>query len=227
MVLPTFMSKKSPKSNPSQDKMKKSVTAAQDLHDKAEELSPKEGESLNQPDLSAQVNRDTDEETLSMVEAARSEAKAMQERYLRAAADFENFRKRAAREKQELAQFAAARLIEELLPILDHFQIGIEAAEKQPESSSVTQGFKMVYDQLQALLSEQGLQPLNPLGDPFDPNKHECVAHQPSPEASEGIVTAVTRIGYCLHERLLRPASVVVSSGPSTEKEASPEDSII
>ena len=195
-------------------------TAAPELPKNATHSEKKEP---SQPDPTSQGKDDTIDPRIAL-EAAQTQAKNMEERYLRAMADLENLRKRTTREKQELSQFAAARIIEAILPILDSFEIGIQAAEKEPQAHSITQGFKMVYEQLNNLLSDNDLQTLNPLGAPFDPNRHECVAHQPSTDASEGTVTAVTRIGYSLHERLLRPASVVVSSGPASKKEATPSD---
>lgn len=157
---------------------------------------------------------------LSELEKAQAEAAEMKTRYLRSVADLENYRKRIAREKQEIIRSAAANVVEALLPVLDNMKLGLQAAENHPEAKDVTIGFKMVDDQLKRSLSEQGLEELMPDGDTFDPNLHECIAHQPSEEVEEDKVIQTVRAGYRLNERLIRAASVIVSSGPAkTETE--------
>ena len=146
-------------------------------------------------------------------DAARAEREEMKGRYLRSVADLENFRRRMARDKQDIIRGAAAGVIEELLPVLDNLAIGLEAAEKHPEAREVSKGFAMVHEQLKQVLAAQGLEELRPDGEAFDPNFHECVSHQPSAEVDEGLVIITVRAGYRLHERLVRAASVIVSSG--------------
>lgn len=146
--------------------------------------------------------------------AAREEARRNYEKYLRAVADWENYRRRMTREKDELRQYAVGSFIEELLPVLDNLELGLQTAANHPEAAAVMEGFRMVADQINRLMGERGLATVNPVGEPFDPHQHESVACQPDPEKPEGVVTNVVRPGYFLNGRLLRPASVVVSSGP-------------
>jgi molecular chaperone GrpE len=147
--------------------------------------------------------------------AARAEAAAGQDRYLRAVADLENFRKRTLREKDELRQFAAANVVEDLIPIIDNLGLGLAAAKQQGgDGKSIADGVAMVLEQFKGALARHGLKEINPLGQTFDPNQHDCIAHQPA-DAPEEKVIQVTRLGYSLNGRLLRPASVVVSSGPA------------
>lgn len=160
---------------------------------------------------------DHKEPALSELEEAQAEAAEMKTRYLRAVADMENYRKRMTREKQDTIRGAAADVVESLLPVLDNMKLGLQAAENHPEAKDVTYGFKMVDDQLKKSLSEQGLEELIPDGDTFDPNLHECVAHQPSNEVNEDIVIQTVRAGYRLNERLIRAATVIVSSGQIKE----------
>lgn len=155
---------------------------------------------------------------LSDLEKAQNEAAEMKIRYLRAVADLENYRKRIAREKQDIIRNAAANVVESLLPVLDNMKLGLQAAENHPEAKDVTYGFKMVDDQLKKSLSDQGLQELLPNGEIFDPNLHECIAHQPSDEVAEDHVIQTVRAGYRLNDRLIRAASVIVSSGPANEE---------
>ncbi len=158
------------------------------------------------------------EPELSPLEKAQAEAAEMKLRYLRSVADLENYRKRIGREKQDIIRSAAAGVIEALLPVLDNMKLGLQAAENHPEAKDVTVGFKMVDDQLKKTLSEQGLEELVPDGQPFDPNLHECIAHQPSEEVPEDQVIQTVRAGYRLNERLIRAANVIVSSGPAKEE---------
>lgn len=155
----------------------------------------------------------TTEPELSELEKAQNEAKEMKVRYLRAVADLENYRKRITREKQDIIRSAAGCVVESLLPVLDNMKLGLKSAGNHPEAKEVTSGFKMVDDQLKKSLSEQGLEELLPNGETFDPNLHECISHQPSSEVAEDHIIETVRAGYRLNERLLRAASVIVSSG--------------
>jgi len=148
-------------------------------------------------------------------EAKRAAAKN-HDHYVRAMADLENFRRRVVREKDELRQFAAGRVLEDLLPVLDNLALGLSAA-KAPNADlkTLVGGIEMVLGQLKSALTNHGLKEINPVGEKFDPNQHESIASQPSKEVAEGSVLQVVRIGYGLNGRLLRPASVVLSSGPA------------
>lgn len=148
--------------------------------------------------------------------AAKAEAASHYDRYMRAAADQENFRKRVTREKDELRQYAAARVLEDLLPVIDNLGLGLAAA-KQPNADlkSLTGGVEMVLTQLKTALAGHGLTEINPVGQKFDAHQHEAISQIPSADVPEGNVVTVVRTGYSLNGRLLRPASVVVSSGPA------------
>jgi molecular chaperone GrpE len=132
---------------------------------------------------------------------------------LRSQADFENYKKRSAREKEEAIKYANSSLLEKLIAIVDNFELGLEAARAEGEKSPVFSGMSMVLKQLMDFLADNGLQPIDATGQKFDPNLHEAIAHEPSDEFPEGIVVRQTRRGYKMKDRLLRPSSVVVSSG--------------
>ncbi len=138
------------------------------------------------------------------------------ERLLRTTADLENFKKRAARERQEAIRFANASLLEKLVPALDNFDMALAAANNaEPHSlESLKTGITMIYQQLKAALLDAGLEEIDATNQPFDPNLHEAVSHQDSAELPEGQVLQQLRKGYKLRERLLRPASVVVARKP-------------
>jgi len=146
--------------------------------------------------------------------AARKDASDHYERYLRAVADLDNVRKRSVREKDELRQFAASRVLEDLIPVLDNLSLGLAAAKApNAELKTLTGGVEMVVVQAKTALAQHGLKEINPVGQPFDPNLHESISIQPSTEVAEGSVSTVVRTGYSLNGRLLRPASVVLSGG--------------
>lgn len=134
---------------------------------------------------------------------------------LRSRADFENYKKRAAREKEEGIKYANTSLLERLLPIIDNFDLGLSAARGEGEESPIFAGMNMVLKQLTDFLADSGVQLIDAEGEKFDPNLHEAIAREPSSEAPEGVVLRQTRRGYRLKDRLLRPSSVVVSSGPA------------
>jgi molecular chaperone GrpE len=133
---------------------------------------------------------------------------------LRSQADFENYKKRSAREKEEAIKYANSSLLERLVSIIDNFELGLAAAKGQGEQSPIYSGMVLVQKQLNDLLAENGLQPIEAEGRKFDPNVHEAIAHEPSDQVPEGIVLRQARRGYRFKDRLLRPAKVVVSSGP-------------
>jgi molecular chaperone GrpE len=134
---------------------------------------------------------------------------------LRSQADFENYKKRCAREKEDAIKYANASLLERLVAIVDNFKLGLEAARGESEQSPIYSGMTLVLKQLNDFLAENGLQAIEAEGKKFDPNLHEAIAHEPSEQFPEGTVIRQTRRGYRFKDRLLRPSSVVVSSGPA------------
>jgi molecular chaperone GrpE len=151
---------------------------------------------------------------------AKQEAAANYDRYTRAVADMENFRKRTLREKEELRQYAASGVMEDVIPILDNLTLGLAAAKQQTEVKGLVDGVNLVLEQFKTTLGRHGLKEITPAGQRFDPHFHECISHQPSGEIAEEHVMQVVRPGYTLNGRLLRPASVIVSSGPAQEAKA-------
>ena len=140
------------------------------------------------------------------------------DRLLRTAADLENFKKRAARERIEAAQSAGATLLQKLLPVLDHFEMAQAAAQNAevPRGGieSLQAGIAMIQQQLKGILAESGLEEIDASGNPFDPTLHEAVSQQESADVPEGQVLQQIRKGYKLRDRLLRPATVIVARKP-------------
>lgn len=142
-------------------------------------------------------------------ERLEAEAAKWKELSLRTAAEMDNLRKRTAREREEAIRYANQRLLEELLPVIDNFEMGMMAAA-QDTSSMIYIGMDMVRKQLNEFLSAQGVEEIPATG-PFDPNLHDAVSQEPS-DQPEGEIIRISRKGYKLRDRLLRPASVVVAS---------------
>ena len=135
---------------------------------------------------------------------------------LRSQADFENFRKRAAREREEAVRYANFSLFERLIPILDNFELGLSAARAVEEAKPIAEGMEMVRRQLVDFLQQHGVELVESEGKPFDPNVHEAVSQEASDAVPEGSVVRQIRKGYRLKDRLLRASLVVVSSGPGS-----------
>src|ERR1700730_2710881 len=134
---------------------------------------------------------------------------------MRSQADFENYKKRSAREKEEAIKYANTSLLEKLVPIIDNFELGLAAAKSEGEESPIYSGMNLVLKQLNDFMIDNGVEPIEAVGQTFDPNLHEAIAHEPSREFPEGTVIRQSRRGYRFKDRLLRPSSVVVSSGPA------------
>jgi len=155
------------------------------------------------------------------LEQAQKDTAAAKELHLRAVADLENFRRRTAREKNDLRAFAAANVVEELMPVLDNLGFALVAARADnAELKVITDGVEMVGTQFKTALGNHGLKEINPVNEAFDPNHHEALSQQASDEVADGTVLQVVRVGYSLNGRLLRPASVIVSSGAGSEDDA-------
>ncbi len=136
------------------------------------------------------------------------------ERYLRAAADLENFKKRATRERLDGIKFANESLLQQLIPILDNFDMALAAAQNT-SVASLQSGVSMIHQQLKKALTDGGLEEVDALGKTFDPNLHEAVSQQETNDVPENQVVQQLRKGYKLRERLIRPATVIVSKKPA------------
>jgi len=153
-------------------------------------------------------------EPLDETAVLKAEADRYRDQALRAAADLENFRKRMIREKEEAIRFANAGILEKLLPILDNFELGLDAARGDtaaPGTKGIVDGFSMVHRQLGDFLVSSGLQPIDAVGQPFDPKLHEALGHETDASQADGIVLRQMRRGYRLADRLIRPSSVIVN----------------
>jgi len=137
------------------------------------------------------------------------------DRLLRLQAEMQNLRNRTSREIADERRYAALPILRELLPVIDNIDRAIEAAEKAGEAENLLAGFRLVRQQLHTILGRHECEPIPAEGQPFDPNFHEAILQQPSADVPKGHVIMVTQSGYKLHDRVVRPAQVIVSSGQS------------
>jgi len=171
----------------------------------------------NIPDVDEEVlTPELTPEQLAELQTRAAKADENWDRLLRVTADFENFKKRAARERTEAAQFANASLFQKLIPILDNFDMAQAAAQtaQGDKLASLQTGIAMIQQQFKSALTESGLEEVDASGKPFDPTFHEAVSQQETDTVPEGNVVQQIRKGYKLRERLLRPAAVIVAKQP-------------
>ncbi|WP_139994321.1 nucleotide exchange factor GrpE [Paenibacillus paridis] len=140
------------------------------------------------------------------------QAEESQQRLLRAQADFDNFRRRTLKEKEELGQYASMKLIGQLLPVVDNFERAVAAASVNGDFESLAKGVDMIFRQLEQTLEQEGLKAMNVVGEPFNPDFHQAIMQVDSDEHEEGIIVEEVQKGYILKDKVLRPAMVKVSS---------------
>jgi molecular chaperone GrpE len=155
--------------------------------------------------------------TREELESLRRERDELKEQLLRRRAEFENFRKRVEREREQSGTEAVASVLKALVPVLDNLDRALEAAG---EEASLREGVELTRRELLAILESQGVKVDEPLGQPFDPQRHQALAHEPVAGFAEGTVVEVYGKGYSYRDRLLRPALVKVAkdAGPESRK---------
>lgn len=163
-----------------------------------------------------ELQRSNEEEMALMqreLEEARSQTESAIDKMMRLAADFDNYKKRSAKEYENIRKFAAENLIKELLPIVDNFERAIESASESKDFDSFIEGVKLILNQMINLLEKEGVIRIKAVGEVFDPNVHEAVLHINSDDYPENVVTQELQKGYILRDRVIRPAMVAVSKG--------------
>jgi molecular chaperone GrpE len=167
-------------------------------------------ETLNEQDPQQADAQPVDAPSADALDELKREKEALQDRLLRTAAEFDNYRKRVDRERRDLAEYTAADLVGEMLPIVDNLERALAAA---PEADPLRKGVELIHKQMLDLLRKRGVKAIEALGADFDPNFHQAVIHEPSSEHREGEVIEELQRGYLLGDRLLRPAMVKVAKG--------------
>jgi molecular chaperone GrpE len=172
--------------------------------------------------------REASEEELAEAEAAAAAEEAreaegpsaeerlaeLDERYVRLYAEFENYKKKSARDREELARYVREELVYDLMPSLDHLEIALQHAAEQEDSAGLKQGVEMTLRELYRTLEKYGLKSIEALGQPFDPEYHHAISQAERDDIEEGTVVEVFRKGYMLGDKVLRAAMVSVSRKP-------------
>lgn len=189
----------------------------------ANDTGPTNGSDGAQAEAQAEITREA-----ARISELNAEVAELKERYLRAAAETENVRKRAEREKNEVAQFAFQRFARDLLSVVDNFNRAIDSLKPEvraslaPNVAAVIEGIEATERELLTIFERYGIKKIDAKGQRFNPNLHQAIAEMPSAEFPAGTVIDVAQTGYTLGERLLRPAMVMVSSGPGSAKNSAP-----
>jgi len=173
-----------------------------------------EDEALEEQENTAEKKDSVDDRISKKVSDTYAENELLQTKYLRALADIDNLRKRSIREREEAVIRTRSQLVEDLLPAIDAFKLGLNEASKVDPEGPVFSGFNMAVNQLESIMAEYGLVTLDPTGEPFDPSLHDAIRHEES-DSEDGTVLQTIRLGFRLGETLLRPASVVVAKSKS------------
>jgi len=168
-------------------------------------------EPSSETDEKIEVKEESLEELKKKLDEKEKEVKEIHDRMLRLAADLENYKKRAAREKEELVKFSNEEVIKSILPFVDNLERAVDHSEKAREVESLVEGTKLTIQQLLQALNKFGLSPIESLGKPFDPTFHEAVMVVGTDQHQPNHVVEEFRKGYLLHDRLIRPAAVSVS----------------
>lgn len=204
--------------NRKENTMDKKVDETMEEKDQQQEVASSHTESPAEERTETEANAEqpteqspSDQELTNELEQLRALAEENNQRLLRAQADFDNFRKRTQKEKEELAKYASMKLIDQLLPVVDNFERALQAGQDNPEMSSFSKGVDMIFRQLLQVLEQEGLQAMNAVGQPFNPEFHQAIMQVESDEHEEGIVVEEVQKGYMLKDKVLRPAMVKVS----------------
>ncbi|WP_366294630.1 nucleotide exchange factor GrpE [Paenibacillus sp. AN1007] len=177
-----------------------------------QEVTAAEQEPVNEAAAAeAQAEEITDQEQAELARL-KTEAEENQQRFVRAQADFDNFRRRTQKEKEELAKYASMKLVTELVPVLDNFERAMATVPEGTETESFAKGIQMILRQLETVLTNEGLTAMEAVGQPFNPEFHQAIMQVESEEHEEGIVVEEVQKGYMLKDKVLRPAMVKVSS---------------
>ena len=151
-------------------------------------------------------------ETNAGTDGLSSQLQDAEERVLRAQAEIENVRKRGRREYEDLLRYGEMNLLRDILPVLDNIERAIEASESTTDIETLREGFRMTASQIEKLLESHGCETIKTENEVFDPTVHEAISQQPGNGADPGTVIGVTSRGYVLHDRVVRPAQVIVAA---------------
>ncbi|GAB7386305.1 hypothetical protein BSNK01_01400 [Bacillaceae bacterium] len=185
---------------------------AQDKHQADRQGQQEDGAGDGEAGEAPAAGGEREKQLLAEIEEWKRKAEENYHRFLRAQADFENFRRRVQREKEEMMKYRSQQLIEALLPVVDNFERALAASKETTNVEALAQGIEMVFRQMEQILHQEGVVPIEAVGKPFDPHYHQAVMQVQSEEHESGVVVEELQKGYMLKDRVIRPSMVKVSS---------------
>ena len=168
---------------------------------------------MDRKEISEEVDKLIEESAAEETEKEIDKEKAAHDKYLRLFAEFENYRTRSAKEQLEIINTANGKLLAKLSEVKDNFERAFAEENKTGDLAAFEKGIRLIQEQFNKVLEESGLETMDPIGQPFDPNLHEALMNQPSETVPEGEIMQVFQKGYKIKNKLLRVAKVIVSSG--------------
>lgn len=215
------------------DEEKKTVGNAHGNHAKSETESPSQTSATTGADNkmasngAAEAELSAEDKLKQKIAELELELAATRDKLLRAHADFDNFRKRNYKEMSDLRTYVKADTIQPVLNVFDHFKLALDASEKKPDFKVLGDGMKMILAEFQKSMNDLDIDIIQVSeGQLFDPNLHDAASKEPSDKIEDGKILRQWRQGYKMGERVLRPASVVISSGPATQEEKKKTDPV-
>lgn len=200
---------------------------AQNNANQAENTAPAADEAWEEAAETAETAETAENEAaqeLTAEEALQAEVAQLKDQLLRKEADYQNYRKRMAREVSEARRFGLIETITPFLQVFDLFDMAMKAAEKSDNVAALKQGLEMILAQYGKTIDELGVQKFDAVGEKFDPQWHDAVAYENNDDTAEGVIVKQWNCGYKLGDKLLRPARVIVSSGPAKEENSDAEN---
>ncbi|HBM16560.1 MAG TPA: nucleotide exchange factor GrpE [Lentisphaeria bacterium] len=186
----------------------------------------------NQPDISDNINdceapgdysdnviQTDNSQNENLITELKEKLAASEDKYLRLNAEYDNFRKRVVREKGDIRINSQFEVLNQIVPVLDHFELALSSAETSDNLDKLYEGMKLIKSEFEKALSNLGVEAINAVGKPFDPSFHEAIAHEPSNTIDKDAVVKQWRSGYKMGDRLIRPASVIISSGKAEQQQ--------
>ena len=178
------------------------------------ETMSQEHDEEKQEEQMSELGTESGAESINTLELVEKERDDYRDQLLRKSAEFENYRRRTQKEKQELIDFANEHLIIKMLPVVDDLHTALESAKKSSDSEGFIKGVEMIYAKAIKIFEDAGVMPINTApGEPFNVDMHEALAHMPSEEAPEGHILQEIQRGYTLREKVIRHTKVVTSAG--------------
>lgn len=192
--------------------MKEEQSFAAEEQEQQETTAAESQEPVNEAGAAAAQAEEMADQGQDELARLKAEVEETQQRFVRAQADFDNFRRRTQKEKEELAKYASMKLVTELVPVIDNFERAMATVPEGTESESFSKGIQMIFRQLETVLSNEGLTAMDTVGQPFNPEFHQAIMQVETDEYEEGTVVEEVQKGYMLKDKVLRPAMVKVSS---------------